>query len=195
MRTETIKLYKFEELSKEAKEKAIEEHSEINTDYEWWDFLLEDFSERLKAIGIGCKDFFFDFYRERYFKMDNADIVDKNLLLEKADCLKYLIPYSLDDEEKAVYFNISINDKDYENLMKVEVEADYDRDYFDDEEQDKILEIAEEMSGVLQEFIDDLCGEFLKELEKEQEYLFSNEAISETLIANDYEFTKKGERY
>lgn len=42
MKTITINLYSFEELSEEAKQKAIEELSDINTDYNWWESTYED---------------------------------------------------------------------------------------------------------------------------------------------------------
>lgn len=196
MRTETIKLYKFEELSKEAKEKAIEEYRELldESGEDWWEPCFESFNERLKEIGIECKNFYFDIFRDRHFKMDNADIVDRDLLLEQAGCMKYLLPYSLDIDEKAVFFQIFIDaDEKYGN--KIYVEADYDREYFEDEEEDEIERTSEEMSGVLQEFVDNLLGEFLRELEKEYEYRGSDEVISENLINSEVEFTKNGERY
>jgi hypothetical protein len=37
MKTIEIKLYKFNELSDEAKNTVLERHRDINVDYEWWD--------------------------------------------------------------------------------------------------------------------------------------------------------------
>lgn len=52
--TTTRTLYKFEELSKEAKEKAIESLYDLNVDHEWWDSVYDD------AENIGLKITSFD---------------------------------------------------------------------------------------------------------------------------------------
>lgn len=56
MKTITINLYTFEELSEEAKQKAINSLADINTDFEWWDFIYED-AER---VGIKITGFDLD---------------------------------------------------------------------------------------------------------------------------------------
>lgn len=53
MRTIEIKLYKFDELSKEAQQKAIESLFDINIDYNWWEGVYED----AKNIGIKINSF------------------------------------------------------------------------------------------------------------------------------------------
>lgn len=59
MRTVEIKIFKFDELSSEAKENAIEYFSDINTDY-WWDFICDD----AKNIGLDIVEF--DLYLNQY---------------------------------------------------------------------------------------------------------------------------------
>ena len=56
MRTRTTEttLYTFEELTDEAQEKALEHLWDINVDYEWWDFIVEDISSFGEASGLGC---------------------------------------------------------------------------------------------------------------------------------------------
>jgi hypothetical protein len=60
MRTIRIKLYKFNELSESAKEKAIESLSDINVYHDWWQFIYED------AENIGLKITSFDLDRNRH---------------------------------------------------------------------------------------------------------------------------------
>ena len=62
MRYEKIKVYEFNELSEEAKEKAIEKLWNINVDYEWWDCVYDD------AENIGLKIKEFDLDRGSYVK-------------------------------------------------------------------------------------------------------------------------------
>jgi hypothetical protein len=57
MKTIELKLYQFSELSDKAKEKALAKFSDINTDYEWWSYIVDDAKE------IGFKLESFDIYR------------------------------------------------------------------------------------------------------------------------------------
>ena len=61
MRVETreYKVYKFEELSDKAQEKALERVNDINIDNDWWYFCYEGFHENLKEIGLACESFYF----------------------------------------------------------------------------------------------------------------------------------------
>lgn len=54
MRQHITNLYKFEELTEEGKQKAIESNYDINVDYEWWDQVYED------AAMVGLKITSFD---------------------------------------------------------------------------------------------------------------------------------------
>ena len=42
MKTTKIELFSFEELSKEAQEKVINDNSLINVDFDWWNYTYED---------------------------------------------------------------------------------------------------------------------------------------------------------
>ena len=42
MRIKEVKVYKFDELSDKVKDKVIENFSDINTDYDWYEFIYED---------------------------------------------------------------------------------------------------------------------------------------------------------
>ena len=53
MRTTEVKLYQFEELSTEAKEKAIEENRTINVNWEWSDCTCES----MKEAGVKINSF------------------------------------------------------------------------------------------------------------------------------------------
>lgn len=48
METRTYKVYKFDELTEEQKEKVLDRYFDINVDHEWWDSTYED----AKNIGV-----------------------------------------------------------------------------------------------------------------------------------------------
>ncbi len=62
MKTIKINLYSFDELSKEAQEKVIDRHRDINVSFDWWEFIYED------AKNIGLKIDSFDLDRNRHAK-------------------------------------------------------------------------------------------------------------------------------
>ena len=54
-REETILIYKFDELSDEAKEKARSWYREHGFNYEWWDFVYDYIAECADTIGIDLR--------------------------------------------------------------------------------------------------------------------------------------------
>ncbi len=78
MRTEVIKIYKFDELSEEAKEKAREWWRNGALDDEWWKFVYED------AENVGLKINSFDLDRHEIsgefinYPIDTAKQIFKN---------------------------------------------------------------------------------------------------------------------
>jgi hypothetical protein len=84
--TKTIDLYTYNELSKEAKEKARENFREACADYEWWEFIYKD----AENVGITIK--LFDLYRrniEIQFESSAKDTALKILREHGATCDTY----------------------------------------------------------------------------------------------------------
>lgn len=169
MRTETItrNLYKFEELSDDAKYKAIEKLWDINVDYDWWQWTYEDAEE------IGLKLTEFDLDRGQYCKgyfIDTAEHTAKKIIKNHGDtCETYKDAQNyLSDLENAITKNLEEN-----------VDCDYPEDCLDTEEIDD-------------DFLKELLEDYRIILRNEYDYLTSREAIIETIEANDYEFLEDG---
>lgn len=196
---ETITLYKFEELSQEAKERAIEKYREHCLDYDWWEFEFEDFNEQLKEVGLSCRTFYFDIYRNE-FTMGGPSIDDIKKFMISAGLTNWLIANELAGKEE-INFSLSIMDSNKNNAV-----------YFDDiyreageyqglaliedksitEEERKEFDDMEEK---LSDFLFNLRKKFLKQLREQEDYLTSDEAIKDTLIANEYDFEVDGRRW
>lgn len=161
--TET-KVYKFDELTEEQKDKVIEKHCDINIDYEWWQFVYED------AEQIGLKITGFDLDRNRHAEgsfLLSADEVAANIIRDHGEqCETYKTAQNYLDEKN-------------NNPM-----PDDDSDEFSEWE-DKMLELDDE-------FLKSLLEDYSIMLQKEYEYRTSEEAIIETIQANDYEFDVDG---
>ena len=79
MRTETIirTLYTIDELPEDVKQRAIENLSDINVDYKWWDCIIDDAEE----IGLKIKEF--DIDRGSYVKgefINNPETVANKII-------------------------------------------------------------------------------------------------------------------
>ena len=192
--TET-KAYKFNELSEDAKEKAIQNLYDINVDYEWYEFEIDDFKEEISKYGIDFdeKKVYFSLDRDNYLYFDKAWISDKKLLLKKLKkdwdikswdykkVLKHIdeIEFTID---KNLYGgssgrnNVNIDDYSEANKLNLFI-SDYLIKYGD----------------IDNWFYTEITQELKVRLNKSYDYLTSEESIIETIETNDYEFTEEGE--
>lgn len=77
MRTITKNIYSFNELSEDAKGKAVDKLFDINVDYNWWDFTYDD----AKNIGLKITSFDIERYCEGKFisgAYESAQAIIKN---------------------------------------------------------------------------------------------------------------------
>jgi hypothetical protein len=190
MKTEQVKIYKFNELSKEVQEKVLDKMREINTDYDWYDGYYEGFKEELLKIGISCDDFCFDLYN-RDFSMTkpHIDNLRKFLLSALTDSQKLLI--EVDEDEKAE-FEKEVNrlEEEYDFVIK---ESNSSRSSYN------YVEGLDDIGNILgidyDEYLKDTLRGFLKSLQESYDYLLSDEAVRDTIEANEYDFFESGERW
>jgi hypothetical protein len=162
------KAYTFEELPPEAKEKAIGNLYYINVEYGWWQYGYED------AENIGMKITEFDLDRGNYLKAEFTlyplKICEEIFKEHGEDTDTFRIASTFMEKWSPVYADyLDENSENYES----------------EESEGLLMELEEE-------FHRDLRGAYLSMLRQEYEYLTSEEAIIETIQANEYEFTEKG---
>lgn len=166
MRTETTTrtLYTFEELSDKAKENARDWYRQ-GFDYEWWDGVYED------AAQIGLKITGFDFGRSREITGDFTESAQTVV-----DNIKANHGYQTETYKTAVGFEGI--------LTKTEtfVESDEETEYQEEVEDEDAIE----------DFRKALLEDYLIMLDHEWDYLNSDEQVDESIMANEYEFTKNG---
>lgn len=170
-RTAHTTVYKFDELSDSAKQTAIEKLYDINVDNDWWDCIYDD------AKTIGCKISGFDTDRGSYCDLKCDDAHETARLIvenhgETCDTRKLADEYL----------------KDHDAIIDT-AERDEDGELADEYAIDKKLD---ELNA---EFQRALGEEYLVILRKEYEYLTSEAAIIETILANEYEFTEDGKMF
>ena len=171
MRIKETKVYPFDELSDEAKEKAVERLCDINVDYEWWDFTYDD-AETVKLkltefdLGSGsyCRGDFIEYAK------DTADAIIENHS-ENCETRQTAEEFIVDSAKLCIKYPFS-----------PAVDGD------DVNETDR----TREQGDVNDDFLKSILEDYRIILQKEYEYLTSEDAIIEMIKANEYEFTADG---
>jgi hypothetical protein len=191
MKTEQVNIYKFSELSKEVQEKVLDKMREINTDWDdWYQSDFEVFKEDLQKIGVSCESFCFDLYdRNFYMVKPNIDDTRKFLLSALSDERKLLMEF--DEDEK----------KEFDELVdKLEDEYTFgihekDSSRYGNNFVEGLDEIGDILGIDYDEYLKDILKDFLKQLQESYDYLSSDEAVKDTIEANEYDFLEDGERW
>jgi hypothetical protein len=175
METKEYTVYKFNELSEEGKEKAIQNYCDINVDYEWWDGVYMD----AENIGLKIVEFDLDYNRhaDGHLTMSMLDVVGAIWREHGTGCGTYAV---------ATEWNTEYRNRAASWLWdqrKAYPDERYDIDDFQD---------TGEYDDLERDFLRDLLEEYSVILQNECDYLTSEEAITETLVANDYDFTEEG---
>jgi hypothetical protein len=82
MKTITLNVYKFSELSEEAKEKAINKLYDLNIDYEWWDSVYKD----AEQVNLILTEFDIASYCKGNFKYSPTDTAELIAVGHGKDC-------------------------------------------------------------------------------------------------------------
>ena len=164
MRIIEIKAFQFEELDSQTQEKVIENNRTINVDKDFW--WQDELHIYKNELDIIVSEF--DIYRRTM----NICIEDSFETAQKI--------VNFYGKESSIVKTAEIFLKD-----RISVYKNYEDDWYELEEQ---LEYLEE------EFRREIAEEILSMLTSQYEYQTSDDAIKETIIANEYEFQEDGER-
>ena len=173
MKTVTINIYQFSELTDEAKENAIKELYDINVDSDWWDSTYED------AAQINLKIKGFDIDRGSYVKAE---------FIESANNTAELIIMN-HGESCETYKTAKSFLQDYNELVAK---------YSDGVKTDRVTEDNEydfdnEADDLENDFLQSISEDYRIILSNEYDYLTSEKSIIETIEANEYDFTEYGQ--
>jgi len=164
MKTIEIKVYKFEELDKQTKEKVIDNYRNINVeDFQWYDWIKDDFNR----LGLEIQEF--DLGRRNYVKIYIENFEDTS---------NYII------EEFGDSVAIKQTAKNYINEYE-KIQANFK----EDEDIEREVELLDEQYE--KEYSEDI----LSYLRANYEWETSDEAVINTIEANDYDFTTEGKIY
>lgn len=172
----TVNAYKFNELKETVQEKVLDRSRDINTEHDWYEFVIEEWKAKLKDIGfLNATISFSGFYSQGDGCSFSAELnLDKHLINEFEPLLK---------EDTCFICRENLYARDYRQWK-------YEQgNYLSSPELDQL---SDKFIEWLNEYKVDLEHEIYKSLEKEYEYLTSDEAIKETLEINEYYFLENG---
>jgi len=164
-----VLIYQFDELSAKAKEKARDWFRNGALDYEWWESVYED------AERIGLKITSFDLDRRSIDGelTGTAKHCAEDILKEHGDtCDSFKLAQAFLQERQAL------------------------KDRLEDANENENIawEVDEKISELEEEFKKNLLRDYLDTLQKEADYLTSDEAVDEAIRANEYTFLANGKR-
>lgn len=177
METIQITVYQFDELEPEAQNKVLGQFSDINVDHDWWEFLYEEFKAELKQVGLTCERFFFDIDRGSFIAPHKLSVDSKELLVKFSEVRT---PGRLTDEFDPEFITAGRNNV----VVKVSQYGHTGYTRIDK----KLDEICESLTSKVYALFED----FLSRLRNEYDGLTSEEAIKETIKANEFKFTAEG---
>lgn len=189
-RTKTLVLRQFEECSKELQEKILNKHRDIETEY--WGCHMDEYDEyyihTLEEQGFMNPKIRYDLSccqgSGASFTCNNIDldVLLKDVEIPHKTAILDIINtyYGLKVEENSNWRYM------HKNTCSITTDTSLMRDLpLIEKAIDKVIDIIEEKR--LQ-----ACDTLYEQLEKDYEYLESDECVRETLIANEYYFDEEG---
>lgn len=211
MRTRTMNVYLFDELSNEAKQTAISSNRSWNVqDFDWWGSSYEAFAEAADLFGLDIRQtrkslsggghrydptiFFSGFSSQGDGACFEGEYTYKRGALEAtkqafpADSELLRIVRYLQTLQQRNFYQLTAAAKhrghyNHSGCMDITVDRADGKTLSDDDE--------ESLKQLMRDFADWIYSR----LEKEYDYLTSDEAVAESLRANEVEFTEDGQSF
>lgn len=207
-----IIVYRLAELSDAAKDKARAWYREGDFDYDWYDAVYEDFQQIAEILGIDFKTrilplmgggsrqepriFFSGFWSQGdgacfegyYSYRKNASALIRAYAPQ--DTTLHGIADALQSVQRRNFYRLRAEATHrgcyhHEYCMVISVERD----------SPTWQDMTADVEDVITEALPDLARWLYRQLEREYEYLTSDDAVDESIIANDYTFTGSGRRF
>ena len=203
IKTKTTTFKSYDEWDKDTQETIREKHQYINTEYhDWWEWTIEDFkTNMLEKYWCTVDDVQFTWF---YSQWDGASFtwfidVDKwaKERLKGFDLKMFnevrekLLLEEWEDSIDSVEITRGTSRYVHENTCNVDIS---NFTYCDNLTQ-RDEEVLEELRKDIEEWRVEMCHDLYRKLEEEQDYLMSEECLSETFEANEYLFDEEWNIY
>jgi len=205
----TIKLLTISELSDKAKETALEQYRDINTDHNWWNYIYDDFKEICNKLGIDAETknmHFTGFYSQGDGSTFSA-VLNVPLLVAAirnkawqsyAPNIEFSFPTITINGRLLKLFEKGLIDqpeiKSHQRAHYVTVDQPCYFQYNRKTNFSNIDRCLDEMVEWLVKVAETLNHFLYKSLEEEYESLTSDDGVYNAIEANEYLFTEDGKK-
>ncbi len=224
MRVKELKLYTFDELSEKAKEKAKDWYrgNDNGLDYEWWDASYESFQDAARYLGITIdtktvrsvgsytKEGKWDGNKQNsreedciYFsgfssQGDGACFYGRWDASKMKPLKELKADFGTAEELYRIHGKLWAFKKQYPDAYCTSTKSSCHYSHERSTNLEAVLgeeiDYNEATHKPLEECLVDFMKWMYRQLEAEYDYLTSDEAITETIRSNEYEFTEDGKR-
>ena len=187
--TLTLKAFQFEELSEQAKKKAIEDNRNFNVDgYSWHEFLYEHWTDELAKNGfLKAKVYHSGFWSQGDGASFDAEIdLDFFLKQKKYRRLKRVQDYLYTAIKTNQYATHYCHEKTRYAVIYLEGACGPSAN------DPAINELINQLEADVEQSRLDFSKRIYKDLEETYDSLTGDEAVSESLIANEEDFLEDG---
>lgn len=188
MRTETIekRYYTFEELNDDQKRQALDKNRYWNVDCgcDWFEYIFEDAKTIAALMGIDITDIFFS----GFWSQGNGACFEGDFSFTKGmvRAVKEYAPKDKELQRIAIELSTLHRKAFYGAYGNVRHSGDYYHESF------MSIDVDSERGAMDEDEFCEVFADFAlwiyKNLQREYEYLQGDEAVSESLIANEVEF-------
>jgi hypothetical protein len=198
MREIKFNIYQYDELSAEAKEKAVDNVRE-SIGSMLCDFDADEYRGALKEIEKIFEINVYDWCVGYPGTYSRWRFNESSRFSEMSDNPRFLVRY-LDEVERWCRKGKYYFGRHTERYSKVMFERNYcltgswTSAVVDEYTGEKRWDYVRKRRTI-EDYIDDLLYAFFKQWERDQEYNYEDEAVINTILGNDYEFTEDGMRY
>jgi hypothetical protein len=187
-----MKAYKFNELNDTAKQKALDKCREWQTDDRWWEYVYDDAQEIGKIMGIDIDKIYFSGF---WSQVDGACFeghyeyakgAPKNVQqYAPMDAELHAIAQALQNIQRTNFYQLKASVK-HRGRYYHENSTDINMDRYDG------CELSRDAEEIVTECLKDFMRWIYSKLEKQYEWLTSDESVTEMIEANGYEFDEDG---
>ncbi len=199
MKKNIVISYNFNELTKEAKDVALEKHREFvnDTGSPFAQDIIDDYETKLEKYGFMNAEICYSGF---WSQGDGASFdADLDVFKFCKEChfetkFKKLLNYL---KKTDAYINIKTAKTSYANMYSHEKTRHMDFDELeqidiDDKKFDELSELAEKLTEYAEDVRLEFCREIYNKLEKEYEHSMSEESIIQSIEDNEYQFLANG---
>ncbi|MEO3434586.1 antitoxin of toxin-antitoxin stability system [Inquilinus sp. CAU 1745] len=205
-------VYRLDELSDAAKEKARAWYREGGFDYDWYSAVYEDFQRIAEILGLdfktrpvqlmggGTRHEPCIWFRGLWSQGDGACFETRYSYQKGAN--RRIREYAPQDTELHCIAD-ALQAIQRRNFYQLRAEASHRSHYYHEycmaisveRDSPTYQDMTADAKDTVVEALRDLARLLYRQLEREYDYLSSDEAVDETIIANDYTFTGSGRRF